>query len=168
MTQRVIALGFDPGLATTGYGVVRRSSTGWEAVAGGTIETPPAIARATRLQKIYEEACALIQAYHPDGVAIEEVYMAKNTRTAMLTAETRGVLLLAAADVPIYCYTPLQVKKQITSYGRANKKQVQLMVKRLLHLAEVPQPDDMADGLAIALCCLIELSGVQPEKHAYL
>jgi len=168
VTQKVITLGFDPGLAITGYGVVQRASNGWEVTAGGTIETPHAVARAARLQKIYREARALIQTYHPDGVAIEEVYMGKNTRTAMLTAETRGVLLLAAVDVRIYCYSPLQVKKQITGYGRANKRQVQLMVQRLLHLAEVPQPDDMADGLAIALCCLIELGGVEKEKHAYL
>jgi crossover junction endodeoxyribonuclease RuvC len=168
MTGEFVALGFDPGLATTGYGIVRAVGSGWEAVAGGVIETKKGINRADRLQTIYREARALIEAYCPDGIAIEEIFLATNARTAMRTAETRGVLLMASADLSVRGYTPLQVKKRITGYGKAPKSQVQAMVKRLLRLPEIPKPDDMADGLALALCYLLERQGVQPTEDAYL
>jgi len=168
MSGEFVALGFDPGLATTGYGVVRGIGPGWEVVAGGVIETPKGTPRATRLETIYREARVLIETYHPDGVAIEEVFLATNAHTAMRTAETRGVLLMAAADVAVRGYTPLQVKKRITGYGRAPKPQVQAMVKRLLCLPEIPKPDDMADGLALALCYLLDRQGVGSTDDAYL
>jgi len=168
MTGEFVALGFDPGLATTGYGIVRPVDSGWEAVAGGVIETEKGIPRADRLRTIYREARSLIEAYHPAGVAIEEIFLATNARTAMRTAETRGVLLMAAADLPVRGYTPLQVKKRITGYGRAPKSQVQAMVKRLLCLPEIPKPDDVADGLALALCYLLDRQGVQPTEDAYI
>ena len=168
MTGEFLALGFDPGLATTGYGIVRGVDGGWEAVAGGVIETEKGVPRANRLQAIYREARALIETYEPDGVAVEEIFLATNAQTAMRTAETRGVLLMAAADVAVRGYTPLQVKKRITGYGRAPKSQVQAMVKRLLCLPEIPKPDDMADGLALALCYLLDRQGVQPTDDAYL
>jgi len=164
----MIVVGFDPGLATTGYGVVRSGASGWHVVAGGTICTRSDVPRAERLGEIHREACALIESHCPDGVAIEEVYLATNAKTAMRTAETRGAILMAAEGLPVRGYTPLQVKKRITGYGKANKAQVQAMVQRLLGLAELPKPDDMADGLALALCFLIEARTVSSVPDVYL
>ncbi len=168
MTRELVALGLDPGLATTGYGVVRLERGGWEAVAGGVIETEKGAPRAQRLAEIYREVRALIATYNPIGVAVEEIYLARNARTAMGTAETRGVILMATLGTPVRGYTPLQVKKRITGYGKANKLQVQATIRQLLHLAEIPKPDDMADGLALALCYLLDMTGVRWEEHAYL
>ncbi len=167
MEKAVIALGFDPGLATTGYGVIRAWQDGWEALDGGVIRTAQGLSRGDRLREIYDGARELIEAHQPTGIAIEEVYFATNARTAMLTAETRGVLLLAAGNLPVHGYTPLQVKKRITGYGKANKAQVQEMVKRLLSLSEIPRPDDAADGLALALCFLFELRGLERGQDVY-
>lgn len=168
MKGEAITLGFDPGLAVTGYGVVHALSDGWEVISGGIIETTKGVPRAQRLREIYEEACALISTYHPSGVAIEEVFLARNARTAMLTAEARGALLMATVGIPVRGYTPLQIKKRITGYGKASKGQVQAMVKQLLHLNEIPQPDDVADGLALALCYLLDLQGIDKGESAYL
>jgi len=168
MNDEIVAIGFDPGLATTGYGVVRAVNGGWEAVAGGVIHTERGHSRARRLLEIYHEAQTLLEIYFPHGVAIEEVFFATNARTAMRTAETRGVLLLAAAEYTVRGYTPLQVKKRITGYGKAPKQQVQAMVKRLLDLSDTPKPDDIADGLALALCFLLEQGGVSPTDDVYL
>ncbi len=168
MEERLVTIGLDPGLATTGYGVVRATLRGWEVVAGGVIETDKKTPRSQRLREIFDEARALIDSHQPTGVAIEEVYLATNAKTAMRTAEARGVILMAASGVPVRGYTPLQVKKRITGYGRANKAQVQAMVKRLLRLAETPKPDDMADGLALAICYLLDLRGPAKSDDAYL
>ncbi len=168
MTDQPLTLGFDPGLATTGYGVVRASSNRWTVIDGGVITTSKGVTRPERLLEVYNEARKLIERYHPCGIAIEEIYFATNSRTAMLTAETRGVLLMAAYGTPVRGYTPLQVKKRITGYGKAKKQQVQQMVKELLGLAETPRPDDMADGLALALCYLFDLQGVNRKEHDYI
>jgi len=168
MTGGFVALGFDPGLATTGYGIVRACTGGWEVVAGGVIETKKGTPRADRLRMIYREARSLIEMHRPDGVAIEEIFLATNAQTAMRTAETRGVLLMAAAELSVRGYTPLQVKKRIAGYGKAPKSQVQAMVQRLLRLSEIPKPDDVADGLALALCYLFDRQGVQSIEDAYL
>ena len=168
MMRDTIAIGFDPGLAITGYGVVRCSGGNYEAIAGGVIETRKQAPRADRLHNLHEEAQSLIECYAPAGVAFEEVFFATNARTAMRTAEARGALLMAAAGFPVRGYTPLQVKKRITGYGKASKAQVQAMVKRLLNLAETPKPDDMADGLALALCYLLEEGGVNPRRDDYV
>jgi crossover junction endodeoxyribonuclease RuvC len=167
MEEGVIALGFDPGLATTGYGVIRARMRGWELLDGGVIRTAHGLPRAERLREIYDAARQLIEAHQPAAIAIEEIYFATNARTAMLTAETRGVLLLAAGNLPVHGYTPLQVKKRITGYGKANKTQVQEMVKRLLSLSETPKPDDAADGLALALCFLFEQRDRERGAHVY-
>lgn len=167
MEDGLIALGFDPGLATTGYGVIRAHPGGWELLDGGVIRTVHGLARTDRLRQIYDGALQLIEVHRPTAIAIEEVYFATNARTAMLTAETRGVLLLAAGDLPVHGYTPLQVKKRVTGYGKADKAQVQEMVKRLLSLSEIPKPDDAADGLALALCFLFEQRGVERGQHVY-
>ena len=166
--DRMVTIGFDPGLGTTGYGVIQREGSGWRVLAGGVIRTSSGAPRAERLLEIHREARALIETYDPDGVAIEEVFLSNNAKTAMLTAETRGALLLASADRAVRGYTPLQVKKRITGYGKANKAQVQAMVKRLLCLAETPKPDDMADGLALALCYLLEARSVGDVAHDYV
>jgi crossover junction endodeoxyribonuclease RuvC len=163
-----VTIGFDPGLATTGYGIIQAAGTGWRVLAGGVIETPKDQPRAERLADLTEEARDLIKTFHPRGIAIEEVFLATNAKTAMRTAEARGALLVAAAGVRVRGYTPLQVKKRITGYGRATKAQVQAMVKRLLCLAETPKPDDMADGLALALCYLLDLRGPERTDHDYL
>jgi len=168
MSREVLAIGFDPGLATTGYGVVRMIDGRCEAVAGGVIRTSKSMPRPERLRTLYDEAHELIETYQPHAVAIEEVFFATNARTAMRTAEARGVLLMATSGVHVLGYTPLQVKKRVTGYGKANKAQVQSMVQRLLGLQELPKPDDMADGLALALCCLMEQQGVNPRQDAYL
>ena len=168
MKKEVVAIGFDPGLAITGYGVVRMTDGKWQAIAGGVIRTDKDMPRAGRLRLLHDEARSLIETYKPIGVAIEEVFFATNARTAIRTAEARGVLLMAASGVCIRGYTPLQVKKRVAGYGKAPKAQVQAMVKRLLNLAETPKPDDMADGLALALCYLLEEGGVNPRDHAYL
>jgi crossover junction endodeoxyribonuclease RuvC len=168
MIRESVAIGFDPGLAITGYGVVRSVGGKLEAIAGGVIQTKKDTPRADRLKVLHEEASSLIKTYAPIGVAIEEIFFATNARTAMRTAEARGVLLMAATGVPVRGYTPLQVKKRIAGYGKATKAQVQAMVKRLLCLSETPKPDDMADGLALALCYLLEEGGVNPRDHAYV
>jgi len=168
MSRATVTIGFDPGLATTGYGVVRLTEDGWEVIAGGVIKTGKERARSERLHEIYREARALIEEYRPDGVAIEEVYLATNAKTAMRTAEARGALLMAAGELPVRGYTPLQVKKRITGYGRATKSQVQAMVKRLLRLPETPKPDDVADGLALALCYLLDAIGPARSDDVYL
>ena len=168
MTSEIVAIGFDPGLAITGYGVVRSADGKLEALAGGVIQTKKDVPRADRLKILHDEARSLIETYAPAGVAIEEIFFATNARTAMRTAEARGVLLMAASGSSIRGYTPLQVKKRIAGYGKATKAQVQEMVKRLLRLAELPKPDDMADGLALALCYLLEEGGVNPREHDYV
>jgi len=168
MNDGTVAVGFDPGLAITGYGVVRSVNGGLEIVAGGVIRTDKNVARPQRLQEIYSEARELIETHQPEGVAIEEVFFATNVKTAIRTAEARGALLLAAAGWPVRGYTPLQVKKRVTGYGKAPKSQVQAMVKRLLCLTDIQKPDDMADGLALALCYLLENRGVRSEDDVYL
>jgi len=168
MARRIVALGLDPGLATTGYGVVRAMNGGCEVVAGGVIKTDKETPRAERLRTLYHEVLDLIVTYQPTGVAIEEIFFATNAKSAMRTAEARGVLLMAAAALPVRGYTPLQVKKRITGYGKATKIQVQEMVKRLLCLTEIPKPNDMADGLALALCYLLDERGPGEVSDVYL
>jgi crossover junction endodeoxyribonuclease RuvC len=163
-----VAIGFDPGLAVTGYGVVQAGEDGWRVLAGGVIRTRSDQARSERLHILCQEARELVETYHPCGVAIEEIFFATNAQTAMRTAEARGALLVAVATVPVRGYTPLQVKKRITGYGRAEKAQVQAMVKRLLRLKEIPRPDDMADGLALALCYLLDARAPEGVDDVYL
>lgn len=167
MRAGLVALGLDPGLATTGYGVVRAGPRGWEVLAGGVIETKKGVPRSTRLKEIHDEALDLVRSFRPDRVGIEEVYLATNARTAMLTAETRGALLVALNGLSVRGYTPLQVKKRITGYGKAGKAQVQAMVKQLLSLREAPRPDDVSDGLALALCALLDAQGVPREASGH-
>jgi len=149
----VIVIGIDPGLATVGFGVLRKEEK-ITPLSYGCIRTSPEKQTPERLSEIYEEINALFEKYAPSAVAVERLFFNKNVTNAMSVSEARGVIFLAAQQkrIPVYEYTPLQVKQAITGSGRADKKQMQEMIKRLLNLKEIPKPDDAADGLSIALC----------------
>jgi crossover junction endodeoxyribonuclease RuvC len=150
----MLVLGIDPGTAITGYGLVKGKDDDLTLVAYGAITTSSDWPLPERLQRIYRELTALIEDQQPTTVAVEELFFSKNVRTALSVGQARGVALLAAvnAGLPIHEYTPLQVKQAITGYGRATKDQVQQMVRMLLALDSVPQPDDAADAIAVAIC----------------
>ncbi len=147
-------LGVDPGTATTGYGIVENTLGDLTLRAYGAITTPAGQPLPRRLATLYEELSRLIVQHRPDAVAVEELFFQKNVRTALAVGQARGVALLAAAhaDLPVYEYTPLQVKDAVVGYGKATKDQVQQMVAMLLGLDFVPQPDDAADAVAVAIC----------------
>lgn len=150
----MIIFGIDPGLAISGYGVLKYIGNKFEVLDYGAVITDSCEEFPKRLKKIYDSYIRLFNLYKPDAVAIEELFYNKNVKTAIAIAEARGVHLLAAENncIPLYEYTPLQIKQGIVGYGRAEKKQVQEMVKVILHLESVPKPDDVADGLAAAIC----------------
>ena len=149
----MIILGVDPGYAIVGWGVIEYRANKHRPVAFGAITTEAHTDFNARLQQIYDDTVAVIQRSKPDVLSIEKLYFNTNTTTAIQVAQARGVILLAAqqAGIPIYEYTPLQVKTAVTGYGKALKPQVMEMTRRLLHLKEVPKPDDTADALAIAI-----------------
>ena len=150
----MIILGIDPGLAIVGWGVVEYKSARFRTIAYGSLQTPAGERLEERLKQIFDGMRQLIQTYHPDSIAVEELFFNTNITTGIRVAEARGVILLAAelAGVPVQEYTPLQVKQSVTGYGRAEKKQVITMVTMLLGLKQPPKPDDTADALAIAIC----------------
>ncbi len=150
----MIILGIDPGTAITGYGVLKSDGDTLDSIAVGAIITPADWQMPRRLQYIYAELTALIARYQPTDAVIEKLFFSKNVRTALSVGQARGVVLLAAAqaNLAIHEYTPLQVKQAVVGYGRADKAQVQQMVQVLLQLDAIPQPDDAADALAIAIC----------------
>jgi crossover junction endodeoxyribonuclease RuvC len=150
----MLVLGIDPGTAITGYGLVKGEDDSLTLVDYGAITTSSDQPLPERLQRIYRELTALIEDRQPTAVAVEELFFSKNVRTALSVGQARGVALLASANagLPIHEYTPLQVKQAIAGYGRATKDQVQQMVKMLLALDSVPQPDDAADAIAVAIC----------------
>lgn len=147
-------IGIDPGIATTGYGILDSNGQRSAAQAFGCITTAAELAVPERLQQIYNELTAIVAAYKPDAMAVEKLFFCKNTNSAMQVGEARGVVLLTGrlGGLPVFEYTPLQVKQSVVGYGRAEKAQVQQMVKILLGLEKIPRPDDAADALAIALC----------------
>ena len=153
----MITLGIDPGTATTGYGIVRDARDGrlYE-IGHGVIRTDSKTPYPLRLKAIYDELTALIEQYKPQAIAVEELFFNKNVSSAILVGQARGVVILTGvlADLELSEYTPLQVKEAVTGYGRAEKIQVQQMVKTLLGLADIPRPDDAADALAVAICHL--------------
>lgn len=150
----MIILGIDPGYAIVGVGVVEYIGNKFRTLEYNAITTPAGMPTVKRLQKIYQEMNMYIDKYNPDAMAIEELFFNSNQKTAINVAQARGVLLVAAANrgIPINEYTPLQVKQSVTGYGRADKKQIQQMVKMMLGLNVIPKPDDAADALAIAIC----------------
>lgn len=147
-------LGIDPGLAIVGYGVIEASGNNFKPIDYGCILTDKDMGFPYRLKYIYESMNQLIEKYNPDEVAIEELFFNKNVKTAIAVGQARGVEILSVVNngLDIYEYTPLQIKQAVTGYGRADKNQVQEMVKMLLNLRDIPKPDDAADALAIALC----------------
>jgi crossover junction endodeoxyribonuclease RuvC len=151
---RMIVLGIDPGLASTGYGVVARRDGRLSALAGGVIQTSAGIPRERRLADIHGEIDELRSTHEPDAVALEELYFGQNVRTAFAVGHARGVVMLAAGQRGLSCagYTPQQVKGAVCGNGRAGKDQVARMVKTLLGLGEEPRPDHAADALAVAIC----------------
>ncbi|MBN2851621.1 MAG: crossover junction endodeoxyribonuclease RuvC [Clostridia bacterium] len=150
----MIILGIDPGYAITGYGVLEHVGNKFRIIAFGDISTAKEIPFSNRLLTIYNEINKLIITHHVDAVAVEELFFNTNTKTAIKVGHGRGIALLCGAlnEKKVFEYTPLQVKQAVCGYGRADKKQVQQMVKVLLNLSEVPKPDDVADALAIAIC----------------
>ncbi|ABR48491.1 crossover junction endodeoxyribonuclease RuvC [Alkaliphilus metalliredigens QYMF] len=150
----MIILGIDPGIAILGYGIVKYEGNKFKVIDYGAIKTSSKMATPQRLKEIYLRLDELISEYQPDAVAIEELFFNTNTTTAMVVSHARGVAVLAAAihEKEIYEYTPLQVKQAVVGYGRAEKKQVQQMIKILLNLEQAPKPDDVADALAVAVC----------------
>jgi crossover junction endodeoxyribonuclease RuvC len=146
-------LGIDPGTATMGWGVVRQEGSRLRYMQHGAITTPSNWAMPRRLGRLFDGVTQLLEGYRPDTVAVEELFFNTNVTTAITVGQARGVALLAAyrAGLEVAEYTPLQVKQAITSYGRAEKRQVQEMVRALLNLRDIPRPDDAADGLAIAI-----------------
>jgi len=152
----MVALGIDPGTASTGYGVVARRGGRLVALDGGVIETPSGLALERRLAAIHAGVAELIDEHRPDAVAVEELYFGANVRTACSVGHARGAALLAAGQRAVGCrgYTPQQVKGAVCGSGRAPKDQVQRMVAALLALPEPPRPDHAADALAVAICHL--------------
>lgn len=149
----MIILGIDPGYAIVGWGVIEYKNNTHMPIAFGAITTEAHTDFSDRLKLIYDDTAELLKRSKPDAVSIEKLYFNTNTTTAIYVAEARGVILLAArqAGVPIYEYTPLQVKTAVTGYGKAHKQQVMEVTRRLLRLKELPKPDDTADALAIAI-----------------
>lgn len=152
----MIALGIDPGTALCGYGIVRSDRDDYQLVACGAISTPPKTSLDQRLLKIYADLVELVREYKPDEAAVEKLFFARNITTAIAVGHARGVAMLAIAEakIPISEYTPNEIKQAVSGYGGADKHQMQQMVRMLLHLDEVPKPDDAADAVAIAICHL--------------
>ena len=151
----MMVIGIDPGLARLGYGVIEVVDRKIRPVCYGCIETSgKTLTPSGRLLKIYIEVKALLEKYQPGNLSLEKLFFQKNISSAMTVSEVRGVVLLAAEqrNIPVTEYTPNQVKQAVTGSGRADKRQVQEMITRLLRLEEIPKPDDAADALSIALC----------------
>jgi crossover junction endodeoxyribonuclease RuvC len=147
-------LGIDPGIAIAGFGFIDKIGHKLIPVQYGAIKTEAHTPQEVRLQQIYDSACALMDKYKPDSVGVEKLFFNRNVSTAFSVGEARGVILLAAAQrgLPVAEYTPLQVKQAVVGYGKAEKRQVQEMVKMFLKLSAIPKPDDVADALAVAIC----------------
>lgn len=150
----MIVLGFDPGTANTGWGVVDQEGNRLRSLGHGCIVTSSKDPTHLRLRRIYDEARALIERFSPEVVVLEELFVNANVKTALAVGQAKGVLILAASEVRAApCeYSPLQIKMAVTGYGRASKIQVQEMTKTILGLSRIPQPDHAADALAVAIC----------------
>ena len=151
--MRMVILGIDPGLATVGYGVIEYDGIKIKLIDYGTLETPAGLQLPERLDMLYDLMTELIDRFEPEAIAFEELFFAKNVKTGIAVAHARGVLVAAAykKTKKLYEYTPLQVKQAVVGSGRAEKAQVQAMVKMLLNIDRIPKPDDAADACAIAI-----------------
>ena len=150
----MIILGIDPGVATVGFGIISETGGVPKPQRFGVITTPAGMRLALRLKQIHTDASELITTFKPDAIAVEELFFNTNLKTAIAVAHGRAAVILAGEEhgVPMFEYTPLQIKKAVTGYGHATKKQVMDMVRRLLSMEEAPKPDDAADALAVAIC----------------
>lgn len=159
----MIILGIDPGTAILGFGVLENVAGRLKVVDYGCIMTPKELEMSSRLDILGKEIDKVIEKFAPDVMAVEELFYFKNKKTVISVGQARGVAVFVGkkAGLEIREYTPLQVKQSVTGYGRADKKQVQMMVKNILKLKEAPKPDDVADALAVAICCS---SSIQFEK----
>jgi crossover junction endodeoxyribonuclease RuvC len=147
-------IGIDPGYAIMGYGIVDQNGNRFTTVAYGCVTTDKDLAMPDRLKTLYEGLTEVIAAHQPEEASIEQLFFNTNATTAIQVGQARGVAILACANsgLSVYEYTPLQIKSSLTGYGRAQKEQMQYMIKMLLNLTQVPKPDDAADALAAALC----------------
>ncbi|MFI3250971.1 MAG: crossover junction endodeoxyribonuclease RuvC [Eubacteriales bacterium] len=150
----MIILGIDPGVATIGFGIISSQKNVNKVLEYGVITTPAGISLSKRLLQISRDLESLITQFSPDQMAVEELFFSKNVTTGIAVAHGRGIVLLEGErqGLPIFEYTPNQVKQGVTGYGKAEKRQVMEMTKRLLNLKEIPRPDDAADALAVAIC----------------
>lgn len=150
----MVIFGIDPGIAIVGYGVIKYTGNKFSVLDFGAVQTSNKYSFPHRLKIVYDEISVLLDKYKPDALAIEELFFNKNVKTAITIGQARGAQILAAVNkgIEVYEYTPLQVKQGVVGYGRADKKQIQEMVKILLNLPKVPKPDDVADALAVAIC----------------
>lgn len=150
----MIILGIDPGLAIMGYGLIEENAGRMKMLDYGAVYTEAGVPLPERLNSIFDGMTELIERVRPEAIAFEELFFSKNVKTALAVGQARGVAMAAAfkKSCALYEYTPLQVKQAITGYGRAEKQQMQSMVKILLNLREIPRPDDAADALALAIC----------------
>jgi crossover junction endodeoxyribonuclease RuvC len=153
----MLVLGIDPGTASTGFGLIRENEQGDLTVVDfGVVRTASKLAMPQRLLQIYQQLGEIIADHQPDSGAVEKLFFQRNVRTAISVGQGRGVALLALAqaEIPVVEYTPLEIKQAVSGYGKADKHQMQRMVRALLELDEVPRPDDAADALAVAICHL--------------
>jgi crossover junction endodeoxyribonuclease RuvC len=153
--SEILILGIDPGTAITGWGIIKDDGKkDVEMVAYGSIETSKNKSDVDRLKETANDLKAIIKEYQPDEMAIEELFFFKNLKTAIKVAQSRGVLMFVTVDqkISVAEYTPLQIKQALTGYGRADKRQMQIMVQSILKLKDIPKPDDAADALAVAIC----------------
>ncbi len=150
----MIIMGIDPGFAITGYGIVKYEGNKFSVIDYGAITTEAGMLLPKRLLHLSERLEELIGRYKPDAISIEELFFNKNIKTALTVGHGRGVAVLAAArsGIDVFEYTPLQVKQSVVGYGRAEKAQIQQMIKIILSLPAIPKPDDVADALAVAVC----------------
>ena len=154
--KKIVILGIDPGLATTGYALLEKEAKKLNVLDFGVIKTSSSLNFPERIKEIFQKTQKLIKKYSPQILVIEKVFFCKNVKTAIKIGQVQGIFFLLAAQkkIPLYQFTPLQVKQVITSYGKADKKQLQKMIKILLNLKEIPKPNDAADALATAYCFL--------------
>lgn len=147
-------LGIDPGMAIVGYGLIEAENDSIELLTSGSIQTDKKLSDSKRLLEIYNDLTTVVQKYHPDCASVEELFFFKNQKTVIPVAEARGVILtvLEKFNIPTYSYTPMQVKQVLTGYGRAEKKEVEQMVKIVLETEKLPKLDDTVDAIAIAIC----------------
>ena len=159
-------IGIDPGYAIMGYGVLDYKGNKFTPITYGSITTDAHTPDPERLKILYDELKAIIDEYQPDEASIEKLFYNTNATTAIMVGEARGIVMLACeqSGVAISEYTPLEIKSALTGYGKADKKQVQTMVKMILNLSEVPRPDDTADAIAAAICHAQHAGGRMPRR----